>query len=656
MNILGLHFGHDASLTLVRDGRIVSHVLVERDTRAKQCVGIRTQQLQKLLDDAGMRWEDVDVCGVVSTQDLELLTGLIDGFTITPRATAAHTVPSPFADMLAQGGMRVDQMLANNLSKVVKTDGEAAVRAQRARWEFILPEWQDLRDDKIESLGWLNAFTTHPRWQAQRTLDQIRDEPVDPATFSDAVRLGMHYPVEIIWNGVAKPGYFIDHHVCHAASAYYRSGFDRSAIITHDGGDATRGISGLFAYGEGHQLFVVSPHHLALGGIYRNTGIAIGFDLIGAEGKLMGLSSYGRSRFFDHRFVGNCFDVQNRFGKSAAQAWFEHCLAEGRARGYALEYGSSEHVLSDFCKDVAASTQKLFEQSYLMAANTLYTMLTKTNRRTSNLCLSGGAALNCPSNSALFNDAPYAQMFVEPNCDDGGLSVGAALYLFHNMLGQPVDKNVAAENRSPYLGLRIATSDIDATLAEARTRYTVERPGNPAEAAARDIQDNQLLAWFEGRSELGPRALCHRSLLASPLRKENWEHVNEVKGREFWRPLAPVVLEEDVHEWFAECPGHSPYMLFTARTRSRGIPAVTHVDGTARIQTVSKESGMIFEVLTQLRALSGCSVSINTSLNRRGEPIVDTPQQALDLFDHTRVDVLYLEGWRISRQASPAES
>ena len=135
----------------------------------------------------------------------------------------------------------------------------------------------------------------------------------------------------------------------------------------------------------------------------------------------------------------------------------------------------------------------------------------------------------------------------------------------------------------------------------------------------------------------------------SSQREDNWRHVNEVKGREAWRPLAPVVLEEDVADWFADCPEHSPYMLFTARVRSRQVPAITHVDGSARIQTVSKDSGLIYQVLSRLKEQSGCSVAINTSLNRPGEPIVETPAHALTLFKETDVDVLYLDGWRISK-------
>lgn len=650
MNILGLHFGHDASVTVCSDGRIVSHVLVERHLRVKQAVGVRTADLETALRDAGISWDDVDVCTIVSTQDLEVLVGLIDEFRIEPGATPAHPAPSPYADLLQQSGIALPQLLAHGLQSALRLDGQAAERAGQSRWKLLLPEWEALREGSLDSFGWINKFTTHERWQARRGLAQIAAEPSGPGLLSDAVRFGMHYPATVYFGGIGKPAYFIDHHVCHAASTYYRSGFDRSAILTQDGGDATRGISGLFAYGEEERLYVLCPHHLALGGVFRATGVRLGLGLIGAEGKLMGLASYGSPRFFDRRFVGNHFDVERRFRKGPFQAWFAHCLDEARSRGYRLDYGSSDTILDPLSKDIAASTQKLFEEGYLDAVECLYRVLSGADRRTSNLCLSGGSALNCPSNSRLYNESPFGSLYIEPNCDDGGLSVGAALFCHHNLLGRKLDPAVVNDNKRAYLGVRVGAAVVEEALESVRDRFEITVPAEPHISAATDLAEDRLLAWFEGRSEMGPRALCHRSLLASPLREENWARVNSVKGREAWRPLAPVVTESAAADWFSDCPSQSPYMLFTGRVRSRRIPAVTHVDGSARLQTVNRDAGAIAGVLEHLEQLTGCAVALNTSLNRPGEPIVETPADALELFSATDLDVLYLEGRRVVKR------
>ncbi|MEE8463404.1 MAG: carbamoyltransferase C-terminal domain-containing protein, partial [Gammaproteobacteria bacterium] len=155
---------------------------------------------------------------------------------------------------------------------------------------------------------------------------------------------------------------------------------------------------------------------------------------------------------------------------------------------------------------------------------------------------------------------------------------------------------------------------------------------------------------YEGRSEMGPRALCHRSVLANPTDHGNWARVNGIKGREAWRPFAPVVIEEKMQDWFAGCPTHSPYMLFTARVRSRRLPAITHVDGSSRIQTVSAETGAIYQILREFDALTGIPVLMNTSLNGPGVPIVERPDEAYELFKDSAVDVLYLNGMRIGKK------
>ena len=194
------------------------------------------------------------------------------------------------------------------------------------------------------------------------------------------------------------------------------------------------------------------------------------------------------------------------------------------------------------------------------------------------------------------------------------------------------------------------TRDLEDTLTAAARDFIVECPPDIAEAAAFDLADNKVLAWFEGCSEVGPRALCHRSILANPGYAENWRRVNDIKGREPWRPFAPAVLDEDQEYWFRGAPSPSPYMLFTADVTTRELPAITHVDGSARLQSVGTEAGMAYRVLLRLKEKTGVAVVMNTSLNGPGEPIVEKPHEALNFFRHSDVDVLYLEGRRITRR------
>jgi carbamoyltransferase len=186
-------------------------------------------------------------------------------------------------------------------------------------------------------------------------------------------------------------------------------------------------------------------------------------------------------------------------------------------------------------------------------------------------------------------------------------------------------------------------------LREYGDRMVFECPPRAAYAAAVDLAANKIVGWFEGRSELGPRALGHRSLLADARVGANWAEVNRIKGREAWRPFAPAVLEEDAEQWFSGCPFPSPYMLFTATVTSKALPAITHVDGSARIQTVNADRRAFFELLQEFKRLTGVSVVLNTSFNGPGEPIVETPEHALRFLVESELDVLYVEGWRVVR-------
>lgn len=649
MLVLGMHFGHDASVTVVGDGVILSHVLRERHARVKHAVGLTTHELDLALHTAGVTIEEIDYCAMVSTQDLELITGLIEEFSVEFSDQSASHVPAPARQLFAAAGIDPGAAQTYGLKRLLGGEDDPSLELLRGRWRSMFPEWEQYRDGSLAAFGWLNRYTTHEKWEARRGLRRVEKDGLDRNSLNDNLKYGMHFPVTVRCRGATIPGYLIDHHVCHGASTYYRSGFDSAAVFTNDGGDPRRNLSGYLMYGQGSDLFVLSPHNLLVGGLYRSVGTAVGFDILGCEGKLMGLASYGQPAFFDKKYVGNFYDLERRFGADPVGDWLTHCREQATRLGYEAQIGDPDNVLGQLSVDLAASTQMLFEQTCLRTVEVHKKLLDRAGLASKNLCLSGGCALNCPGNTTIHASGLYSGMFIEPNCDDGGLSVGAALYAHHNLLGKPLDASAVEANKSPFRGARIPAPELLATVESARSKHAVQFYDNPAPAAAADLQSNKLVAWFEGTSEMGPRALCHRSLLANPTVYENWARVNVAKQREQWRPLAPAVLESRSEEWFEGCPNPSPYMLFTAKVKGDRLPAVTHVDGTARIQTVSASTGVIHDLIEEFASLSGVPVVLNTSLNGPGEPIVERPAEALRLFDSASIDVLYLDGHRISR-------
>jgi carbamoyltransferase len=229
------------------------------------------------------------------------------------------------------------------------------------------------------------------------------------------------------------------------------------------------------------------------------------------------------------------------------------------------------------------------------------------------------------------------------------------LYLYHNILDHPLapaDEGTSFVGSYPYLGGAFEGAAVEAALNAVSDLVDVARPDDWAMAAAEDIAEDRIVAWFEGRSEIGPRALGHRSLLANPGKKGNWERVNEIKAREKWRPFAPAVLEEEATQWFQGAPAHSPYMLYTAQVTTPDLPAITHVDGSSRLQTVSSEVGDFHKMLQHLKTLTGYGVVLNTSFNGPGEPIVERPEEALHFLLSTDLDALYMDGCRITRRGA----
>lgn len=659
MNILGLHFGHDATVAVLRDGRLASCLMRERHRRIKHAISLDAELIEAAVAAAGLTLEQIDRCAITSTQSIELIIDQPERFSIRAERHPADSSPSLVADLLAQRGVPVSQLFVRSLLGLLYDPSQSDTLQHQLYREFF-PEHRARRPEEIVSHPWVDAYAFLDRWEGVG-LEAMGCSDVSAQLGGQQLRHGYHLPVTVRLDGREVPGSFVAHHMAHAAGAYYASPFSSAAILTHDGFCSGQGdLSGLCCYGQGHRILPLAPHHLAMGALYEWVGVVLKLGPVGSAGKLMGLASYGRPRFFDRSFVGNWHDWQQR--QLGIQGWMDHCLQTARRMGYDLApLGDRARMTAPINADIAASTQKLFEETYLLAVESLSKMLVAAGASTSNLCLSGGCALNCPTNTRVAQEGPFAHVFVPPGCDDSGLAVGAALFLHHTILDQPRRDGAVAELASPYLGLPVSTGAVEEALRALEGRVGFERCEDVAAKAAQDLAADRVIGWFEGRSEIGPRALGHRSILADCRQGANWARVNRIKGREAWRPFAPAVLASEAEKWFRGAPLPSPYMLFTAQVSSERLPAITHADGSARVQTVDASCGEFFRLLEAFFQKTGLPVVLNTSFNGPGEPIVESPADALRFFASSELDVLYLDGVRVTRkgpgaQADPAPS
>jgi carbamoyltransferase len=457
-----------------------------------------------------------------------------------------------------------------------------------------------------------NGDITAAEWEGLRTL-YARRAPL----FLRASLPGLG-PTNVRW---------VAHHVAHASSATFASGLDPCDVLVMDGrGERASHLAARFAGGRLDALAAQRlPHSLGL--LYEELTAHLGFRRSSDEYKVMAMASYGEPSFLDElrRLV--------------------HANGDGGFTVEPVDLGRFAPALpkgAEFTRahaDLAASVQHRLEQVLIDLARWLHE---QTGNR--DLVMAGGVALNCVANSRLWREGPYERIWVQPASGDAGTALGAAMHVA-NELGDSV-----APMRTAALGRGWDDDALADRLSTAAVSY--ERPADVAEAVAEALARNEIVAWFQGRSEYGPRALGHRSLLADPRAAANLERLNAVKGREQFRPVAPMVLAERAADIF-EGPLPSPFMLFTHEVRpgwAERIPAVVHVDGTARIQTVDRgEEPLVARMLERFEALTGVPVVVNTSLNTAGRPMVDDPRDALECFGSAPVDVLAIGPFLVRR-------
>lgn len=457
---------------------------------------------------------------------------------------------------------------------------------------------------------------------------------------------------------------FTEHHLSHAASAFFASPFEEALVLTMDGvGEwATTSV----AMGKGNQLEIFREIHFphSLGLLYSAFTYYTGFKVNSGEYKLMGLAPYGQPRYVD-KILNHLLDLKPDGSFRLNLDYFDYCtgLRMTNARFDALFEGAArkpEELLTQKHMDLAASIQSVLEEAVLRMTRSL---ARETGMR--NLCLAGGVALNCVANGKILRDGQFERIWIQPAAGDAGGALGAALAAFYQFQAQPRSVDARADSmKGSYLGPSFSQTDIEHRLAQAGAVYSVPDDCDLLTRCVDALESGKALGWFQGRMEFGPRALGARSILGDARSTSMQSILNlKVKYRESFRPFAPSVLREDVNDWF-EMDCDSPYMMLVAdvvKRRRRAmtpeqqalfgieklnvprseIPAVTHVDYSARVQTVHAETNPRYHALISMfRQRTGCPVIVNTSFNVRGEPIVCTPEDAFRCFMGTEIEAL----------------
>jgi carbamoyltransferase len=594
MIILGINAYHgDAAAAIIRDGQLVAAAEEERFNRRKHCAGFPIEATRYCLRAAGVRISDVDHIGI-------------------SRDPSAH---------LHKKILFAATRAARNLTSFERANAPNAATRQRGLFDAV-----------AERLA--NAA-------------KVRDLKEDLAR-----RLG------VAKNGIRAQFHNIEHHRAHLASAFYVSPFERAALLSIDGfGDF---VSTMWGEGAGNSIDVLGqveyPHSTGI--IYTATTQFLGFPHYGDEGKVMGLAPYGKPRFMeafrdlirteeDGRFKLN-LDYFRHHAEGVEMTWDDGSPVIGRifSDEYGKRFGPPREPgtpLTEREHDIAASLQLRLEEVGFHILHHLYEITGLTD-----LGLAGGVAYNSVMNGKILLNTPFRRVYVQPAAGDSGTAIGVCYQLYNGKL----NRARGAVMEGAYTGPEFSDDEIRAELQLSGLPYETYSDREVTRRAARDIADGAVMGWFQGRMEFGPRALGNRSIVVDPRRADMKETLNErIKKREPFRPFAPSILEECIGDYFEQThPAPTMLMVYQIKPERRAeIPAVTHVDGSGRLQTVTREvNPRYYQLISDFRELTGVPVVLNTSFNEN-EPVVCTPRHAIDCFLKTRMDVLYLGNYAVRR-------
>ena len=502
--------------------------------------------------------------------------------------------------------------------------------------------------DKIDSV----AFYDKPVLKFERLLDNyIAVAPRGLYSFLDVIpkwihkRLWIKNDIKKALKGFKGEIIFPEHHLSHAAHAFYTSPFEESAILTIDGVGEWSTTS--YGHANNDSVKITNdirwPHSLGL--FYSAFTYFLGFKVNEGEYKLMGLSSYGKPKYYD-LIMDNLIDVKDDGSIHLNMEYFAFTYdkvmtSKKFSKLFGIEPKTRDEKTLQIHFDIGASAQKVLEDVILKMVNHIHT---KTKMK--NLCIGGGVALNGVANYKILSEGPFENVHIPPSPGDAGSAVGAAQYLYYVNHKNPKDISDKTQliQENVYVGPSYSDEEIKLFLDSKNISYESFEGITLLQKTAQLIADGNVVGWYQGKMEWGPRALGNRSILADPRRADMKDILNaKIKHRESFRPFAPSIMEEFESEYF-EMDIPSPYMLMVSPVKKpKEIPAVTHVDGTGRLQTVSKESNeLYYSLINEFYKITGVPVIINTSMNVMGEPIVNTPEQAYSMILKTDMDYIVM--------------
>ena len=461
---------------------------------------------------------------------------------------------------------------------------------------------------------------------------------------------------------------FSEHHYSHAASAFYPSPFENAVVLTLDG--VGEWATTTVAIGNKNKLEMIKeiyfPHSLGL--LYSAFTYYTGFKVNSGEYKVMGLAPYGKPKYKD-LIIQNLMDLKEDGSFKLNMKFFNYATGLTMTnKKFSDLFGHpvrnpKKDLLEDFHMDIAASIQSVTEEIVIRITKNI-----ASEYKIKNLCLAGGVALNCVANGKILRKKIFDDIWIQPAAGDAGGSLGAALAYWHHELKKPRE-NFQDQMKGAYLGPKLSEKNIEDQLKKLKARYTKKSSSEISSIVAKELSNGKTVGWFQGRMEFGPRALGGRSILADPRSDKMQKELNlKIKFRESFRPFAPSVLREEVSNWF-ELNYDSPYMLLVADVKREkqiimsekdkklfgidklnikrsSIPAITHVDYSARIQTVHKETNLkYYNLINEFKKITDCPVIVNTSFNVRGEPIVCSVEDAFNCFMGTNLDILAIENY-----------
>jgi carbamoyltransferase len=596
MYILGINAYHgDAAAAIIKDGVLVAAVEEERFNRCKHCAGFPTEAVRYCLATAGIGIEEVEHIGISRDPSAHLHKKAL--FAATRAAKSMAGLSRSKETTSEKSGPGIFRQVADRLANAAKV--------------------RDLKDDLAKALG-----VSKNKLQAQ-----------------------FHN---------------IEHHRAHLASSFYISPFERAALLSIDGfGDF---ISTMWGVGDGNRIDVLGqveyPHSTGI--VYTATTQFIGFPHYGDEGKVMGLAPYGKPRFMEEfrhvikteeggRFRLN-LDFFRHHAEGVEMTWDSDSPVIGRifSDEYAKLFGPAREKgapLTAREEDIAASLQLRLEEVGFHVLNHLHEKTGLTD-----LGLSGGVAYNSVMNGKILLNTPFRRLFIQPAAGDSGTALGVCYQIYNGILDQPRGEVM----EGAYTGPEFSDDEIRTELERSGLAFETYSEREVTRRAAQDIADGAVLGWFQGRMEFGPRALGNRSIVVDPRRADMKDILNErIKKREPFRPFAPSILEERVGDYFEQThPAPTMLMVYQIKPERRAeVPAVTHVDGSGRLQTVSRSvNDRYYQLISDFNELTGVPIVLNTSFNEN-EPIVCTPRHAIDCFMKTRMDVLYMGNHAVRRSA-----